>query len=103
VLARHVRNRRLYDAIDQWDFCSLRSSPGARTSEAGDHGVATTTSDEQPATSTTKPSAPSATASSASSTAASATAPSTTKTPPGHTANKATRRSPLDTHGTRGV
>ena len=30
VLARHVRNRRLYDAIDQWAFCTLRSSPGAR-------------------------------------------------------------------------
>src|SRR3954463_5742823 len=30
VLARHVRNRRLYDAIDQWAFCALQSSPGAR-------------------------------------------------------------------------
>jgi hypothetical protein len=30
VLARHVRNRRLYDAIDQWAFCAP-SSPGART------------------------------------------------------------------------
>ena len=30
VLARHVRNRRLYDAIDQWAFCALHSSPGAR-------------------------------------------------------------------------
>jgi transposase len=30
VLARHVRNRRLYDAIDQWAFCALNSSPGAR-------------------------------------------------------------------------
>ncbi len=30
VLARHVRNRRLYDALDQWAFCSLNSSPGAR-------------------------------------------------------------------------
>ncbi len=30
VLARHVRNRRLYDAIDQWAFCSLNASPGAR-------------------------------------------------------------------------
>jgi transposase len=30
VLARHVRNRRLYDAIDQWAFCALRTSPGAR-------------------------------------------------------------------------
>ena len=30
VLARHIRNRRLYDAIDQWAFCALNSSPGAR-------------------------------------------------------------------------
>lgn len=31
VMARHVRNRRLYDAIDQWAFCALTTSPGART------------------------------------------------------------------------
>jgi transposase len=31
VLARHVRNHRLYDAIDQWAFAALRASPGART------------------------------------------------------------------------
>jgi len=30
VLARHVRNKRLYDAIDQWAFCALNRSPGAR-------------------------------------------------------------------------
>ena len=30
VLARHVRNRRLYDAIDQWALCALNNSPGAR-------------------------------------------------------------------------
>jgi transposase len=30
VLARYVRNRRLYDAVDQWAFCALQSSPGAR-------------------------------------------------------------------------
>jgi len=30
VLARHVRNRRLYNAIDQWAFCSITSSPGCR-------------------------------------------------------------------------
>lgn len=30
VLARHVRNRRLYDAVDQWAFCSLTVSPGCR-------------------------------------------------------------------------
>jgi hypothetical protein len=31
VLARHVRNRRRYDAIDRWAFCALSNSPGART------------------------------------------------------------------------
>lgn len=31
VLARHARNKRLYDAIDQWAFCSLSTSTGART------------------------------------------------------------------------
>jgi transposase len=31
VLARHIRNRRLYDAIDMWAFCSLTHSPGCRT------------------------------------------------------------------------
>ena len=31
VLARHVRNNRLYDAIDHWAFCALTTSPGART------------------------------------------------------------------------
>src|SRR6195256_3191090 len=30
VLPRHVRNRRLYDAIDQWALCALTNSPGAR-------------------------------------------------------------------------
>jgi hypothetical protein len=30
VLARHIRNRRLYDAIDQWAFTALTKSPGAR-------------------------------------------------------------------------
>jgi len=30
VLARHIRNRRLYDAIDAWAFCALTRSPGAR-------------------------------------------------------------------------
>jgi transposase len=30
VLARHVRNRRLYDAVDQWALCALTTSPGAR-------------------------------------------------------------------------
>src|SRR5918999_2832817 len=31
VLARHVRNRRLYDAIDQWAFCAINASTGCRT------------------------------------------------------------------------
>ena len=30
ALARFVRPRRLADAVDQWAFCSLRNSPGAR-------------------------------------------------------------------------
>lgn len=30
VLARYVRNKRLYDAVSQWAFCSLNTSPGAR-------------------------------------------------------------------------
>ena len=31
VLARHVRNRRLYDALDQAAFCALTQSSGCRT------------------------------------------------------------------------
>jgi hypothetical protein len=61
VLARHVRNRRLYDAVDQWAFCAL-------------------------STSTTKLYAPWATGSSASCTVVYATTPATTNTPPGPTA-----------------
>ena len=30
VLARHARNRRLADALEQWGFCSLTQSPDAR-------------------------------------------------------------------------
>ena len=30
VLARHARPRRIADALDQWAFCSLTQSPGAR-------------------------------------------------------------------------
>ena len=30
VLARHMRNRRRADALDQWAFCSITSSAGAR-------------------------------------------------------------------------
>jgi hypothetical protein len=31
VLARHSRNKRLADALDQWSFTSLQKSPGARS------------------------------------------------------------------------
>jgi hypothetical protein len=30
VLARYIRNERLYDAIDAWAFSALSASPGAR-------------------------------------------------------------------------
>ena len=30
VLARHSRNKRMADAADQWAFCSITKSPGAR-------------------------------------------------------------------------
>jgi transposase len=30
VMARHVRNDRLYDALDRWAFATLKCSPGAR-------------------------------------------------------------------------
>ena len=30
VTARHVRNARLYDALDRWAFATLKCSPGAR-------------------------------------------------------------------------
>jgi hypothetical protein len=30
VLARFTKNKRLADACDQWAFCSLTNSPGAR-------------------------------------------------------------------------
>ncbi len=30
VLARYARNRRLGDALQQWVFCSMRGSPGAK-------------------------------------------------------------------------
>jgi hypothetical protein len=49
VLARHVRNRRLYDAIDHWALCALSASPGPGP---------TTTNTAPPATCTTKPCAP---------------------------------------------
>jgi Transposase IS116/IS110/IS902 family len=81
VLAHHVRNRRLYDAIDHWALCALQTSPA--------HGPSTT-STAPPATCTTKPYAPWVTDSSASCTAACATTPPTTNSPPGHTAKKPT-------------
>ncbi|MBG0569250.1 IS110 family transposase, partial [Actinoplanes aureus] len=31
VLARYARNRRLGDAVQQWAFCAMKGSPGART------------------------------------------------------------------------
>ena len=31
VLARYARNTRLADALDQWAFCAITASPGART------------------------------------------------------------------------
>ena len=31
MLARYARNRRLGDALQQWAFCSMRGSAGART------------------------------------------------------------------------
>ena len=94
VLARHIRNRRLYDAIDQWAFCSLSNSAGCRRL------LRPTTRRRRPA----PPSPPrSATASSASSTAASTTEPTTTNTPPGHTDTKPTINKPLDTFRPWGV
>jgi transposase len=36
VLARHVRNRRLYDAIDQWAFCAT-DTPAPAAAQFYDH------------------------------------------------------------------
>ena len=88
VLARHVRNRRLYDAIDQWAFCALISSPGARAfydarRVAGDpHHQALRALGNRLVP--------------ASSTAAYATRPTTTNTKPGHTAKPTQTPRPLD-------
>ena len=81
VLARHVRNRRLYDAIDHWAFapCPPAPAPGP-----------TTTSIAPPATPTTKLCAPLAADSWASCTAACATTRPTTNTPPGRIAKSPT-------------
>ena len=54
VLARHVRNRRLYDAIDQWAFARSEPAPAPGRS---------TTSIEPSATPIIRPYGPSATAS----------------------------------------
>ena len=77
VLARHVRNNRLYDAIDQWAFCATSASPGARPFYDQHRAAGDTHHQALRAL---------ATASSASCTAAYATTPATTNTPPGPTA-----------------
>jgi hypothetical protein len=46
VLARHVRNNRLYAAFDHWAFCTLLASPAP---------AASTTNTAPSATPTTKP------------------------------------------------
>lgn len=74
VPARHPRNMRLDDAIDQWALCYLSQSPASAT---------TTTTGVPATTPKTKPYAPSATDGSASST----TASPTTNTPLGANAN----------------
>ena len=83
VLARHVRKRRLADAIYLGAFASLSASPGARRYYDSRRAAGDTT---------TKPCEPSAIASSASSTAASNTTRHTTSTSPGDTAQKTRRR-----------
>jgi transposase len=85
VRARHIRNRRLADALHWWAFNAISRSPGAP--------APSTTTAEPQATPTTAPYASSPTASSPSCMAASAPAPSTTNTPPGPTATT----KPLDT------
>ena len=88
VLARHVRNRRLYDAIDQWAFCALNSSPGARAfydqrRTAGDlhHQALRALGNRLVGICT----------------AAYVTEPTTTNTKPGHTAKTTPSIRPLDT------
>jgi len=76
VLARYARNRRLGDALQQWAFCSMRGSPGAK---AYYQQLRARKIGHRPH------SANSPTASSASCTAASRPTPPTTNTPPGHT------------------
>ena len=80
VLARHVRNRRLADAIYLWAFSSLtaQSVPGPTTMPA-----------ERPATATTKPYVPLVTVSWASFMVAFHTTPPTTRTSPGGTTHGA--------------
>ena len=74
VTARFVRNRRLYDPVHMWAFCSLQASPGCR---------AYYRRRRRSGTGTTRRCAPSATAWSATRTAACAHASSTTRRPPG--------------------
>ena len=75
VLARHARNRRLADALDQWAFCSLTHSCRRL--------AATTTSSGPGTRPTAKPCANSPTDGSASSTPAWNAASSTTNTSSG--------------------
>ena len=90
VLARHVRNRRLYNAIDQWAFAALRTSPGARALYDQHRAAGDTHHQALRAA---------ATASWASCTAAYATTAPTTNTPPGHTEPQP----PLDAMKGRGL
>jgi hypothetical protein len=88
VLARHVRNRRLADAI-------YTCGPSPRSAPQPGPGP-TTTPAGQPATATTRPCGAWATASSASCMAASTTTSSTTRPSPGATARRTTSPRPLD-------
>ena len=91
VVARLVRNRRLFDACYAWAFSALRASPGARASyDAHDPGRARAR----------PPGASWPTGSWASSMAASPTGRSMTRSWPGIGGS---RSSPLDTSGTWGV
>ncbi len=87
ALARHIRNRRLYDAIDAWAFCAITRSPGARAyydqhRAAGNlHHQALRALGNRLL---------------ASSTAVYATAPHTTNTKPGDTDRRAQPPTPLD-------
>ena len=97
VKARFIRNRRLYDAADQWALCSLRASPGCREFYARRRAAGRRRRPPPPGGY-----APSPTASSATSTAVSGPATATTSLPPGITATTA-RTSLLDFLASWGV